>query len=294
MEENHVNREHKDRLFKYIFGNADHKEFTLELYNAINGTSYTDTDMLQIENLENVVYMSMVNDLSFLIADSMNLYEQQSTYNPNMPIRMLCYAGRLYSQYFERNNLKNRLYSSNILKIPCPNLIVFYNGERKKKEETILKLSDAFDNKEAKSDIEVNVRMININYGSSSKILDKCRPLSDYSLFVSYVRQSVKAGLSITESVDRAVKALDEDSNVRKLIEVNKAGVADMFLTEYDEQGVMDVIREDGIAEGRAEGRAEGEYTKAVSIAKAMLEDGIPLEKVSQYSSISVEELKKL
>ena len=124
-----IEREYKDRLFKFIFGNEKHKEFTLSLYNAINRTSYTSTDDIEITTIENAVYMGMHNDLSFIVADSMNLYEQQSTYNPNMPLRMLIYAGQLYDKFLETKGLKDNVYNSSMLQIPYPKLIVFYNGD---------------------------------------------------------------------------------------------------------------------------------------------------------------------
>lgn len=74
-----VNREYKDRLFKFIFGSPENKEWTLSLYNAINGTHYTDASAIEFNTIEDAVYMSMKNDLSFLflIENIMNLYEHQ-------------------------------------------------------------------------------------------------------------------------------------------------------------------------------------------------------------------------
>jgi hypothetical protein len=43
-----VNREYKDRLFKFIFGNSENKQWTLSLYNAMNGTSYTDPEDIRL------------------------------------------------------------------------------------------------------------------------------------------------------------------------------------------------------------------------------------------------------
>jgi len=284
--ETNINREYKDRLFRYIFGNEKHKPLTLSLYNAVNGTSYSDAEKLQIENLDDVVYVEMRNDLSFIIADSMNIYEQQSTYNPNMPIRLLCYAGKLYSKYIEKHGLKNKLYGSKKVIVPCPKLVVFYNAEKEEEEETILKLSDAFEDKSVKGDIELTVRVLNINWGNNIKLMENCKPLSDYSKIVSDVRELVKQGYSMEEAIEIALRTLPEDSEVRKLIEENKAGVVDMFLTEYDEQGVMEVFREEGIE--------IGEESKALKIAKTMLEDGVPLDKISKYTGIHTDELNKL
>ena len=87
------NKQYKDRLFNFLFGSEENKAWTLSLYNAVNGSSYTNPDAIQITTIKEVMYLGMHNDVSFLIAEDMALYEQQSTYNPNMPLRMLQYTG---------------------------------------------------------------------------------------------------------------------------------------------------------------------------------------------------------
>ena len=175
------NQQYKDRLFNFIFGSEEHKEWTLSLYNAINGTNYTDTSAITITTIKEVMYLGMHNDVSFLISpeirllnEEMDLFEQQSSYNPNMPLRLLQYAGNLYEKYVIENKLNK--YGSKLIRLPVPKLVVFYNGKKDQLDETILKLSDSFP-KGADSDIEVKVRMINVNYGRSTKILDACKPL---------------------------------------------------------------------------------------------------------------------
>ena len=300
-----VNREYKDRLFKFIFGNEKHKDLTLSLYNAINKTSYTSTDDIEITTIENAVYMGMHNDLSFIIADSMNLYEQQSTYNPNMPLRMLVYTGKLYSKFVEANNLDNKVYNHKVITIPYPKLIVFYNGDMIQPDKTILKLSDAFKNG-AKGDIEVKVTMLNVNYGRNRRLMQNCRPLSDYSLFTSTVREYKKEGLSSEEAVDKALKVLPDDSEVKSLIQINKAEVAEMFLYEYDEEGVMESLKQEawedgkaegiaqGIAQGKSEGIAQGKSEGIAQVAKTMKQAGYDLDAINKLTGITVEELKKL
>ena len=59
-----TNRMYKSRIFAMLF--SDRNEL-LKLYNAINGTSYDDPDLLQVNTLENAIYMSMQNDVSFMI-----------------------------------------------------------------------------------------------------------------------------------------------------------------------------------------------------------------------------------
>ncbi len=58
----------------------------MSLYNAVNGSNYTDENDITLNTIEDVVCMHMKNDVSFLINDKMNLYERQSSFNPNMPL----------------------------------------------------------------------------------------------------------------------------------------------------------------------------------------------------------------
>lgn len=107
-----INTKYKDRLFSFIFGRPERKEWTLSLYNAVNGSSHTDPEEIEIVTMEDILYMGMKNDMSFLITDTANMYEQQSTYNPNMPVRKLMYAARLYDRYIHVNRLN--IYSTKL------------------------------------------------------------------------------------------------------------------------------------------------------------------------------------
>ena len=134
-----INKKYKDRLFRLIF--QDKKDL-LELYNAINNSDYTNPEDLTITTIEDVVYMGMKNDLSFLIDDVLNLYEHQSSYSPNLPLRGLFYFSSLYREQIE--SVKQRLYTNSPLYIPFPQYLVFYNGTKEELErqekELMLKL----------------------------------------------------------------------------------------------------------------------------------------------------------
>ena len=156
-----INRNYKDRLFKFIFGNPEKKELTLSLYNAMNNSSYTDPDAISLNTIEDAVYMGMKNDVSFLIADTFNLYEHQSSYNPNMPMRFLIYAGMLYDKYTETTEEYHR-FSSKQQKAPTPKCVCFYNGTKEMGDRVILRLSDAFISP-VEPDIEVKVTNLWIN-----------------------------------------------------------------------------------------------------------------------------------
>ena len=121
-----ANKKYKDTVFRRLFSDRDN---LLSLYNAVNGTAYTDPSELEIVTLESAIYMGMKNDLAFIIDTNLFLYEHQSTYNPNMPLRDLLYISAEYQKLVDDRSL----YSSALQRIPAPNFIVFYNGEKRKK-----------------------------------------------------------------------------------------------------------------------------------------------------------------
>ena len=98
-----ANREYKDRLFRFVFGAEENKAYLLSLCNAVSGTDYTDVDAIEITTLSDAIYIKMKNDISFLIHSEMNLFEHQSTFNPNMPLRGMEYFVELYGNYVRMN-----------------------------------------------------------------------------------------------------------------------------------------------------------------------------------------------
>ena len=138
-----VQREYKDRLFKFLFGSPARKELTLDLYNKINGSHYTDPDALEFTTIEDVVYMSMKNDVSFLIDGSMCFFEEQSTPNPNMPARFFSYAGMAYSRRMKTEPGFD-LYSLDLQPLPDPIFICLCAAPGMKEDRETLRLSDAF------------------------------------------------------------------------------------------------------------------------------------------------------
>lgn len=135
----HVNRSYKDSLFQMIFSQ---KCDLLELYNAINGTHYQNPEDLTYYTLEDAIYISFKNDISFLLGETLSLYEHQSTLNPNLPIRGFLYFARNYESYIERNHLD--IYSRVLQELPFPQYIVFYNGTVSAPEQQTLCLTQAF------------------------------------------------------------------------------------------------------------------------------------------------------
>ena len=150
--------DYKDRLFRMIFND---KEKLLELYNAMNRSDYTDASELQVVTLENAIYLSMKNDVAYVLHDELFLYEQQSTKNANMPLRCLFYASDTYSILVKDKNL----YGTKMLPLPSPTFVVFYNGKQKMDEEGELRLSDAFVKKQEIPNLEVIRKSEKYQYG---------------------------------------------------------------------------------------------------------------------------------
>lgn len=196
-----INRKYKDRLFRLVF---QEKKDLLQLYNAINGTDYQDETKLRINTLDDVVYMRMKNDVSFLIGNKLNLYEHQSTFNPNMPLRGLFYFAELLQGFLAEN--RHDVYKSTLVKIPLPQYIVFYNGMQEEPDKRELFLSDAFFNhqKKAQSSLECKVVMLNINLGHNRALMENCKKLMEYACFVSKIREYLTE-MSLEDAADRTV-----------------------------------------------------------------------------------------
>ena len=211
-----VNQKYKDRLFVFLFGREENKEWTLSLYNAVNGSHYTDASAIEITTIQEIIYLGMHNDVSFMIADELSLYEQQSSYNPNMPLRQLQYLGLLYEGYLRKNKDKYDKFGKDLIPLPAPRFVVFYNGLDQKDDETILHLSDAFP-KGIKGDVEVTVRMLNINYGKNKSLLEACKPLMEYSWVVKDIRDKGKI-MDIKDAIDSVIDNLPDDFVIKPFL----------------------------------------------------------------------------
>ena len=238
-----VNRKNKDELFRFVFGRPDKKKWLLSLYNAINHSHHENPDDITITTIESVVYMSMKNDLSFLIDSTMSFYEHQSSFEPNLPMRMLLYAGMVYSKFVKTKKNRISLYSGIPQGIPVPKLVCLYNGKKDIGERMVLRLTEVLPGWE-KSDIDASVLMLNINRGRNKEIMDACRPLSEYSNFIADVRQLYTETGDKDYAVETAILNLPGDSEVRTFLESNLAEVKMKCLTEYDAEREREIERE--------------------------------------------------
>lgn len=235
-----INREYKSSIFADYFGNAQYKDNLLSLFNALNDTHYSDVNDLTITTIDNVIYMGIKNDVSCLIDSHMSLLEHQSTFNPNMPLRGLMYFGKLYGKYLSPN--KEAIYRTTIFKVPTPQYFVLYNGSRQQPEVQELRLSDAFIHPDPAHRYEWTAIMLNINPGYNQKLVNSCKALKEYAIFVDKVKQHLNSGLSIEEAVVNSVDECIANNIMKDYLLKNKAGVITMCLTEYDAEKHMQDI----------------------------------------------------
>ena len=225
-----ANRKYKDTIFRMLFSD---KKNLLSLYNALNGKNYSDCDQLEIVTLENAIYMSMKNDLAFILDLALFLWEHQSTYNPNIPLRDLMYIAKEYEKYIKEKGIS--LYSNRQQKIPAPQFIVFYNGNRKIGERMEHRLSDAYETSNGEPALELKVLVININEGYNQKLMESCQILKEYAQYVSKVR-TYKKTLKLNEAVEKAVEECIQEGILREFFLKHRAEVVAMSIFEYDRE----------------------------------------------------------
>ena len=246
-----VQRNYKDTVSRMLFREPEN---ALSLYNALNGTSYTDASQITFNMLDNAIYMGMQNDISFLIMNEVNLYEHQSTYNLNMPLRDLFYVAELLQVYVKDQSL----YSSKLIKLPTPHFVVFYNGIESKPEKRILRLSEAFEVPTDDPELELKVTILNINPKMNEELKGKCPVLKQYTQYVEQVRYN-SANMPLEQVVEEAIEYCVRHDILKVFLLNQRAEVVKMSIFEYDEEREIELIRRDEREIGEQIGKEIGQ-----------------------------------
>ena len=298
-----TNRNYKDTVFRMLF--SDRKNL-LSLYNAVNQSNYNNPDDLEIVTLENAIYMGVKNDLAFIMDTNLYLYEHQSTYNPNMPLRDLFYICSEYQKLVD----KKSLYSSTLQKIPAPNFIEFYNGSTTVPDCTELRLSSAFEHLSGEPKLELIVTVLNVNEGHNADLMQHCNTLNEYAQYVARVRHYA-SDMSLNHAVECAVDECIREGILAEFLTRNRNEVISMSIFEYDKELEEKKLRkaeyeagfsegekhghEAGFSEGEKHGIERGTFLNSIETARRMLKfSEFSLEKISAISGLSLDEIKKL
>ena len=280
-EQSAANRNYKDTVFRMLF--SDRKNL-LSLYNAISGSDYDNPELLKIVTLENAIYMGMKNNLAFIIDTDLFLYEHQSTYNPNMPLRDLFYISSEYQKLVDHKSL----YSSALQKIPAPQFVVFYNGTFKTKDYWVNHLSEAFENLSGEPKLELEVLTLNINEGHNKELMEQCQTLKEYAQYVHCVRKYAKE-LELSEAVEHAVDECIQKGILSKFLRANKAEVISMSIFEYDKEEEERKLRKAEYEAGVADGFANATKTAAIALAARKMD----YAEIAEILNVTAEEIQR-
>ena len=268
--EKRLNRLYKARLFVMIF---EDKKKLLELYNAVSGKHYEDPELLEINTLENAIYMSMRNDLSFLIDARLSLYEHQSTYSPNLALRFLFYLSDILSGMTANANL----YGTKKVQIPAPRFVVFYNGEEEQPDRQILKLSELYAVKEEVPKLEMEILMLNVNQGHNPELMEACHTLWEYAEYTGRVRKYAK-DQPIAEAVERAITECIREGVLKEFLEKNRREAKNVSIYEYDQEKHIRQERE----EAWEAGERKGEENKIMELIQKKLAKGKSVSEIAE------------
>ncbi|MBO5175321.1 MAG: hypothetical protein J6B84_09295 [Eubacterium sp.] len=293
-----VIRNYRDTLFRMLYRN---KKRLLSLFNAVNGTQYDNPDDLTITTLEGVLYLGMKNDVSCIIDMMMQLYEHQSTVNPNMPLRNLFYVSDLLQKYIYEEGID--IYSRKQIKIPTPKFVVFYNGDEEQPERKEIRLSKAFSANTGETNMELVVLQININKGQNEELKAACKTLQEYAEFTERAREHRKE-MELEDAIRTTIDECIRDGILKDFLLKNKAEVYHMCLYEFDVELHERVLREEereegrleGIREGRLAGQQEGMQNGkkfAKQVFKAFMSGKTP-ETIAEELNVPLEEVKNL
>lgn len=220
----------------------------------------------------------------------MSLYEHQSSFCPNLPLRGLFYFSSVYKSYIEP--VKRRLYSTSRLEIPFPQYIVFYNGTEERPEREELKLSKLFigNGKGKKPSLECTALVLNVNYGHNKELMERCKTLKQYAQFIAEIRKNLAYSMALYEAVEQAVDACIRNDILADILRKNRSEIMDSILTEWDEDEYRDYLKEEGMRIGEERGKIANtiEMCQEFQVSK---ED--TLDRILKKFSLKEEDAKK-
>lgn len=236
-----ANVNYKDSLFSSFLGEPWR---LVEIYNAVEGTSYPPDTAVEINTLTDVLWKDQLNDLSFMLnGQIVVLIEHQSTVNGNMALRMLLYVARIYEKLLPEKSI----YKRKRIAIPTPKFIVFYNGKEDYPEHCRQKLSPSFIVQEEEFALELCIDVYNINYQKSPQIIQKSQSLKEYSLFVHQVNAELACGQSFGQAVTKAIRYCMAHNIMKEYLYQNGSEVENMLFTEWNNETALEVWKEEAL-----------------------------------------------
>ena len=213
-----------------------------------------------------------------------------------MPLRDLFYVSRTYQGLVKDETL----YSSKRLRLPAPHFLVFYNGKEEREERSVLKLSDSFEHagtQKEEPNLELKVLVLNINQGNNKELLEVCRTLREYMIFVDRIRLYTKT-MELDAAAERAVDECIHEGVLSDFLRKNRGEAIEMSIFEYDEERELKLIRraeyEEGLKEGREAGLKQGRLAAIKNLVAKKLEKGKTAEQIAEDLEEEVSVIEQL
>jgi len=286
-----ANRKYKDSVFSLLFSDP---KIAAEVYEAIFGVELGPDVKVEIKTLKNVLSGGLFNDVAFLLNGQLIvLLEHQSTINDNMPFRMLLYIAEIYNRLTTEENI----YGREKFKIPRPIFIVLYNGTEDMPDMLELKLSDMFEDTDEAGDetnLELIVKVYNINKGRNAEIARRSQTLDEYATFVHTVREYDKAMDDLTEAMTEAVVDCIDKNVLKNFLLNHKREVIGMLLEEWDVDKAIAVAEREAEEKGMEKGMEKGRKREKLEIARTMRAEGIDVDTTARLTGLTVDDVLRL
>ena len=281
-----IRKNYKDGVFRKLFNDKDK---LIELYNALSGSHYPPDTDLEIITLENSIFGDLKNDLAFIIDNKfIILVEHQSTVNPNMALRMMIYLAKQYEKLY----YSNEIYSTRRVRVPVPELYVFYNGIVEIPVEDKIKLSDSYVAKCDTIPVEAEVKIINVNYEKGAELLRRCRTLEEYSRFIHMIRENAK-DLELKQAVEKSIDECVKEGMLKDFLKKNGGEIMGILCHELTREQCEAIRENDGYLRGLEEGEAKVEK-RIAEIARNFKSAGIPIDVIAQNTGLAREDIENL
>lgn len=272
-----ANKEYKSDVFSMLLQD---KKRAMEIYNAINGTDYDDPELVEMTTLDDKSFsLTVRNDASFILDANLSLYEHQSTYCPNMPLRDLLYFASIIQKQIKTQ--KRDIYGGRILKIPVPHFVVFYNGKEDAPDQYDLRLSDAFEKETKNPEIELVCHVYNINNGKNVPLLSKCQTLREYMYFVDMVRKNNEISGNLEDAIEKAINQCMEENVLRDFLAQHREEVMHVMTLDYTFERRLEMQRAEAIEDGERIGKEIGKEEKLSEQIRKKIQKGKPLDQIA-------------
>lgn len=272
-----ANKEYKSDVFSMLLQD---KKRAMEIYNAINGTDYDDPELVEMTTLDDKSFsLTVRNDASFILDANLSLYEHQSTYCPNMPLRDLLYFASIIQKQIKAQ--KRDIYGGRILKIPVPHFVVFYNGKEDAPDQYDLRLSDAFEKETKNPEIELVCHVYNINNGKNVPLLSKCQTLREYMYFVDMVRKNNEINGNLEDAIEKAINQCMEENVLRDFLAQHREEVMHVMTLDYTFERRLEMQRAEAIEDGERIGKEIGKEEKLSEQIRKKIQKGKPLDQIA-------------